>query len=391
MRSRTVFTSLGLLLAVGCTTSGSGSVTRSASTAARRPANANPFAGARFYVDPAYRAEVERAAAGLPEAAAGLHAVAQLPTAIWLDSIAKAATVGRTLDDAATQQQATGEAVLTVFVLYDMPNRDCAAASSSGELGVPDGEARYQRDFVDVVAAAFRAHSSQRIVAILEPDSLANVATNLDKPRCAASEGAYRRAVAYALRALSLPNVSAYLDAAHAGWLGWDGNRRAMARVLADVVTAAGAGAQPRGVAINVSNYDPLVAGSGAADDNPCPDELTYARMLVQSLAEAGVDCPGVVVDTSRNGRRPGRARPGTWCNVRGAGLGERPRAAPATGIDAYFWVKPPGESDGTSDPAAPRYDPSCSTPESAPGAPQAGVFFPRYLAELVANADPPL
>ena len=29
--------------------------------------------------------------------------------------------------------------------------------------------------------------------------------------------------------------------------------------------------------------------------------------------------------------------------------LGERPRATPASGIDAYVWVKPPGESDGSS------------------------------------------
>ena len=32
-----------------------------------------------------------------------------------------------------------------------------------------------------------------------------------------------------------------------------------------------------------------------------------------------------------------------------GAGIGERPRAAPAAGIDAYVWIKPPGESDGSS------------------------------------------
>jgi cellulose 1,4-beta-cellobiosidase len=299
--------------------------------------------------------------------------------------------VDRTLDDAAAQERAAHEPVLAVFVLYDVPGRDCAAASSSGELTLPEGEARYQREFIDVVAAAFRAHAAQRIAAIIEPDSLANVATNLDKPACAASEGAYRRSIAYALRALALPNVTTYLDAAHAGWLGWDGNRRAFARVIADVVAAAGPGARPRGVAINVSSYDPLVAVTGAAGGNPCPDELTYARLLAESLAQVGVECAGVVVDTSRNGRPPTRAQPGTWCNVRGAGLGERPRAAPAAGIDAYFWVKPPGESDGTSDPAAPRYDPSCSSPDSLTGAPQAGVLFPRYLADLVLNANPPL
>jgi cellulase/cellobiase CelA1 len=36
----------------------------------------------------------------------------------------------------------------------------------------------YANDFIDVIAAQFHDHSSQRIVAILEPDSLANLATN---------------------------------------------------------------------------------------------------------------------------------------------------------------------------------------------------------------------
>jgi cellulose 1,4-beta-cellobiosidase len=79
------------------------------------------------------------------------------------------------------------------------------------------------------------------------------------------------------------------------------------------------------------------------------------------------------------------------WCNARGAGLGERFRASPAPSIDAYFWVKPPGESDGTSDPAAPRYDAACGSADSARDAPQAGQLFPAYLAQLVALAQPPL
>jgi cellulose 1,4-beta-cellobiosidase len=348
----------------------------------------SPFTGARLYVDPVYTAKVEAAAARMPEVAAPLRGVARFPTAIWLDAIARAWRVERTLVDAEAQQRASGEPVLPVFVLYDVPGRDCAAASSSGELDGPDGEQRYRRGLVDVVAAAFRAHPAQRAVVVVEPDSLANVATSLDRPRCAAAAPVYRSAVAYALRALSLPNVSVYLDAAHAGWLGWDGNRRAIAHVFADVIAAAGVA--PRGFALNVSGYDPLAA-AGPPGDNPCPDELTYARRLAEALAEAGVPCHGVVVDTSRNGRAGIRTQPGSWCNVRGAGLGERPRAAPAPGIDAYLWIKPPGESDGTSDPSAPRYDASCSSPDSATGAPQAGLFFPRYFADLVANAVPPL
>jgi cellulose 1,4-beta-cellobiosidase len=355
---------------------------------------ANPFLDARFYVNPAYATEVEEAAATSPASAARLRDVARFPTAVWLSSIAAAAKeAGRTLDDAAARQGVSGQPVLAVFVLYDLPGRDCAAASSAGELTLEgDGEKRYEHEFIDVAAAAFRAHPAQRIVVVLEPDSLANVATNLDKPRCAAAEATYRRAVAYALRAVSMPNVSAYLDAAHAGWLGWDDNRRKIARVFADVRAEAGPSARLRGVSINVSNYDPLASAAGeGASGNPCPDELTYARKLRESLAEAGLDGMGVIVDTSRNGHTTARAQPGSWCNVRGAGLGERPRAAPAPGIDAYFWIKPPGESDGTSDATAPRYDPSCSAADSAPGAPQAGVFFPNYFTELVANANPPL
>ena len=51
-------------------------------------------------------------------------------------------------------------------------------------------------------------------------------------------------------------------------------------------------------------------------------------------------------VDESRIDRR---IHAGNWCNQSGAGLGERPRASPADGIDAYVWIKPPGESDGSS------------------------------------------
>ena len=79
-----------------------------------------------------------------------------------------------------------------------------------------------------------------------------------------------------------------------------------------------------------------------------------------------------MLIDTSRNGwggtKRPAaassstdlntwvnesridrRTHAGNWCNQTGAGLGERPKAAPAAGIDAYVWIKPPGESDGSS------------------------------------------
>lgn len=51
-------------------------------------------------------------------------------------------------------------------------------------------------------------------------------------------------------------------------------------------------------------------------------------------------------VDGGRTGRR---IHLGNRCNQVGAGLGERPEAAPESGVDAYVWARPPGESDGSS------------------------------------------
>jgi cellulose 1,4-beta-cellobiosidase len=355
----------------------------------------NPFDGAQLYVNREYTAEVEHAATSSPAEAARIRKVGTFPTAIWLNSIETAGTAGRYLDEAAAQQaKAPNQPVLVVFVLYNLPNRDCAANSSAGELSVEhDGEKRYQTEFVDRVAAQFKSHPSVRIAAIVEPDSLANVATNLDRPKCKASQTAYKHSIAYAIRQLTSPNVWLYLDAAHAGWLGWDGNRSKISRIFGEVFAEAGGEGSVRGFATNVSNYNSLDGQEGKKlePSDPCPDELTYVSKLAKSLGARGIHANSFVIDTSRNGQVGTRTKWGSWCNVHGAGLGERPRASPAPGVDAYYWVKPPGESDGTSDPGAPRYDAACSGPDSAPNAPQAGVFFPSYFSELVAKANPPL
>jgi cellulose 1,4-beta-cellobiosidase len=337
-------------------------------------------------------AKVERSAAANPALATLLRKVEAYPTAIWLDSIAHARFTSPRLDEARDQQMQSGLSVVSVFVLYDIPGRDCAAVASSGELGVDEG-ARYQREFVDVIAADFRNHASQRVVAILEPDSLANLATNLGIGKCKAAESAYREALAYAIRKLAMPHVALYLDAAHAGWLGWDANRNRIAHIFRQVLEDAGGVDKVRGFSVNVSNFDTLSDGDGKRLEpaDPCPDELAYVERLSQSLAEVGITGKGFIVDTSRNGRGGIRSQSGAWCNVKGAGLGERPRASPAPSVDAYFWVKPPGDSDGASEPSSPGYDAACARPDSALGAPAAGAWFSDYFVGLVKNANPPL
>jgi cellulose 1,4-beta-cellobiosidase len=96
-------------------------------------------------------------------------------------------------------------------------------------------------------------------------------------------------------------------------------------------------------------------------------------------------------VDTSRNGKGQIRSKWASWCNIHVAGLGERPRADPEPGIDAYFWVNPPGESDGVAEPKAPRFDAWCAGPDAAKGAPQSGEWFQEYFLDLIRNAQPPL
>jgi cellulose 1,4-beta-cellobiosidase len=46
-----------------------------------------------------------------------------------------------------------------------------------------------------------------------EPDSLANLVTNLNVAKCANAQGAYLECINYALIQLNLPNVAMYIDA----------------------------------------------------------------------------------------------------------------------------------------------------------------------------------
>jgi len=348
-------------------------------------AAANPFEGASFYVSPEWRAQVESAAAAAPAKSAQIRSLANQPVALWINSIDAAKNkVPRWLDDARGK--------LAVLVLYNLPNRDCAAAASAGELGAGD-EQRYRTEVVDPLAAQLRAHPDQKVAIVVEPDSLPNLVTNAKVEKCAQSDALYRNSIAYAISTLSLPNVSLYLDAGHSGWLGWDPHRAGIAAIYKDVLDRAGGVQKIRGFATNVSGYNPLRGDDGRRlePSNPCPDELTYVEKLSADLAKVGISDKGFLIDTSRNGQAGIRSKSGHWCNIEGAGLGERPRAAPAPKVDAYFWIKVPGESDGTSDPKSPRFDPMCASPDSAKDAPEAGVFFPAYFGKLVERANPPV
>jgi cellulose 1,4-beta-cellobiosidase len=159
------------------------------------------------------------------------------------------------------------------------------------------------------------------------------------------------------------------------------------------VLDMAGGPQRVRGFAVNVSNYDPVKVSNPTPRDpaGPADDEVGYVDDLSRALAKVGITDKGFLIDTGRNGRANIRSAPDSWCNVKGAGLGERPRAAPVPAVDAYLYLKVPGESDGTSDRKAPRFDETCGRDDAKPGAPQAGLMFDAYLIDLLKNAQPPL
>lgn len=124
----------------------------------------------------------------------------------------------------------------------------------------------------------------------IEPDSLANLVTNLNVTKCTNAESAYKTLVTYAIEKLNLPNVAMYLDAGHAGWLGWTGNITPAARFFGTLYVNAGKPAAVRGLATNVANYDAwsiYTCPSYPSGNSNC-DEKRYINALAPLLATNG-------------------------------------------------------------------------------------------------------
>ncbi|WP_437674794.1 glycoside hydrolase family 6 protein [Sorangium sp. So ce131] len=363
--------------------------------------NGNPFEGAELFVDPGYVAKVQSSIDKTTDTALieKMKKVQSISTAFWLDRIEAVSGLSAHLDAALSLQNQLCRPVTSVIVVYDLPNRDCFAEASNGELRVENGGVeRYRNEFINPIKAILAAHPNQRIVAIIEPDSLPNIATNLGMKDCTPeTEQAYRENVAFALKELDMPHVYQYIDAAHSGWLGWPDNQEKGAQIFSEVITAAGNPPSVRGFATNVANYTVLRYSEGEEtydqQFNPCFGEYDYVTQFGEALSAVGLGDKHFIIDTSRNGRGGIREDWGYWCNNIGAGMGERPKANPggAPRLDAFYWVKPPGDSDGTADKNAVRYDLFCGYENADQRAPEAGVWFHEYFVECVKNANPPL
>ncbi len=421
----------------------------------------NPFVGATFYRDVDFVSAVN-GAASLQGGALGerMKKVADHPTFVWLDTIAAIhGTNGYPRGLASHLDQALAQGANAIgIVIYNLPNRDGSALASNGELLVSkDGINRYKKEYIDPIfkIISLPKYGKLRIVMVIEPDSLPNLITNLGFPKVkeAQTSGAYVEGVQYAIGTLrSIRNTYAYVDVAHAAWLGWASNLKPFAALLKKMGSGIlGGNSKVDGFISNTSNYnvfvEPYMTGDQKIgkrtvrslrawyDANDSIDEQSFGNALRNQLINGDDAYParvGLLLDTSRNGwggpNRPTgpstsadlrefvrattldrRIHKGNWGNQSGAGIGARPAANPAPNYHAFVWVKPPGFSDGSSsliptgpdNPTGKGFDRMCdptyhgnslnarNLTGALPNAPVAGRWFQAQFVQLVENAYP--
>lgn len=177
-----------------------------------------------------------------------------------------------------------------------------------------------------------------RTVLFLEPGAASGA-------RCMSAAAVSVRAaeIAGAVKSLERdPHVVVYVDGGGAG----TGSVPSIARFL----HRAGAG-RAQGFFLNAFRYDWTTR------------ELAFGQQLSSRLGGKHF-----VIDTSQNGRGPGRAA--ARCQQRGRGLGVVSTQTGYAEADGLLWISEPGFSDGT-----------CKN------APPAGTLWPSYLVSLVTHA----
>lgn len=289
-----------------------------------------------FWVNPdgnAARQVAEYGKEKMAEDARLIDRIASQPVAEW---IGVEDPEGETRGFTEAAAKADRDALL---VFYNIPHRDCGQYSKGG---ASDGNA--YRAWLDKAIAGI---GERRATVILEPDALLHVVDRCTPPRFHEERFALLKEAVGKLKARS--GVKVYLDAGNPGWKDDPG-------VLVEPLKRAGID-EADGFALNTSNFQTTEANA------------KYGRRLSRMVGDKPF-----VIDTSRNGNGPyTEGDPAErWCNPPGRALGRQPTTRTGQDrVDAYLWVKRPGESDG-----------HCK------GGPQAGEWWPDYALGLVRNAS---
>ncbi|MGW3422520.1 glycoside hydrolase family 6 protein [Streptomyces phaeochromogenes] len=254
--------------------------------------------------------------------------IADRPAAVWFADYTPSNITARVR---AVTSAGSAKDSVPVVVPYAISNRDCGGASQGGapDLGAYDG-------WIDKFAAGL---GSQEVIVVLEPDAIAQSDCLSEGDRTARFASLAR--AGRVLKAAN-PKARVYFDAGHSDWNTPEKQAGLLRRA------GAASAASSDGIFSNVSNF------------NRTGDEISYVRRTLDALG--GPASLGAVIDTSRNGN--GAPADGEWCDPAGRKLGQAPTMSTGEArIDAYLWVKLPGESDGCK------------------GAP--GTFTPDYAYDL--------
>lgn len=391
------------------------------------------------------------------------------PQAVWLTGGTPQdvqRTVRRTMLGAAVER------AVPVFVAYDLPFRDCGQYSAGGASdtasylawidgvakGIGNGKAvvLLEPDGLGIIPYNTDINGVQEWC---KPDL-----TGTGLTPAAANQARYDQVSGAVDRLERQPGVAVYLDGVNSAWLGvgdiaqrlvragvqraqgffenvsnyqYTSNSVAYGTWVSDCIAYATAvapgdfgscpnqywnGGPPNWVGTALSPY-------GVWSDTASEPDLWTGGLSARYAGMLGSTAPTTrfVVDTSRNGLGPNdmsayAAAPygqpgdvvstlqaGNWCNNPQSGLGPTPTAS--TGVplvDAYLWVKTPGQSDGQCDAAGGTraWDYGQYTQPDWPTDagqqalfdplwglfdPAAGAWFPQLALQLARNAQPPL
>ena len=110
-------------------------------------------------MSPYYAAEVSAAAGNITDATtkAKAQSVTNIPTFIWFDQVAKVPSLDTYLTDAENIASSTGEKQLVQIVIYDLPNRDCAAKASNGEFTIADNGVANYENYIDQIVTIIQS------------------------------------------------------------------------------------------------------------------------------------------------------------------------------------------------------------------------------------------
>ena len=406
---------------------------------------ARPPSGKDLYVPPpdhgARRQIAELISQGDRDEARLIRAMIDTPQAVWFTA-GTPRSVKR--DVRSTVARAAAKRDVPVLVAYNVPFRDCAQFSAGGATTRAEYEAwidGFAAGIGSRRAIVVLEPDGLGIIPWYDPYGSADGSAALEWCQPPEADPATAAAERFAMLnhavdvLTDLPRVDVYLDGTHSAWLGSGDIAHRLVQ---------GGVAETDGFYLNASNYQftvnntqygtwisSCIAYATAVALNDffnCPNQYWNGGPLPAKIAvllgewtgvelnrygewsddsdDPALNTSGInlryanmlgaveptahfVIDTSRNGEGPWQPPsppypdPQDWCNPPGRHIGLRPTLRTRQSLlDAYLWIKIPGESDGECTrglgPAGETVDPEWGRID-----PGAGVWFPEMALDL--------